>query len=133
MKQNRLRRNIDLEEVSEATGISTGVLKILESDTREQFPAEVYTKGFYKMYAEFLGLNPDEILSAYQQKSNRPGKSRDRSGFNTVITLKGQEENLIGDNIRKVLVPIFITIGCVLLYWIYVNYWAGRHFLDFYR
>lgn len=133
MQENRLRRSIDLEEISEATGISTGILKALESDNREQFPAEVYTKGFYKKYAEFLGLNPDEILAAYQQKSNRPGKSRERSGFNPVITLKGQEENLIGDNVRKALLPIFIIIGCILLYWIYVNYLAGRHFLDFFR
>ena len=62
MQERRISLNIGLEEVSEATGISPGVLKTLENDDREQFPAEVYVKAFYKKYVEFLGLDPEEIL-----------------------------------------------------------------------
>ncbi len=133
LQEKRISRNIELEEVSEATGISTGVLKILESDNREQFPAEVYIKGFYKKYAEFLGLNPDDILSAYQQHSDRQKKTGSRSSFNTVITLKGQDEKHIGGIVRRLLLPIIIVIGIALLYWIYVNYLTAFNPLDYFR
>jgi cytoskeletal protein RodZ len=76
LQERRISLNIGLEEVSEATGISSGVLKTLENDDREQFPAEVYVKAFYKKYVEFLGLDPEVILSAYQQQSHKKSKAR---------------------------------------------------------
>ena len=133
MQEERIRPNIGLEEVSEATGISPGVLKTLESDDREHFPAEIYLKAFYKKYAEYLELDPEEILSAYQQKSQRQGKSGGRFNFSTVVTLKGQEENLFVEIARRSFVPIIVILGAFSLYWIYNNYLASYNFFDFFK
>ena len=133
MQERRVSLNIGLEEVSEATGISPGVLKTLENDEREQFPAEVYVKAFYKKYVEFLGLDPEEILSAYQQQSHKKSKTRGRFNSNTVVTLKGQEEALFSGISRKLFVPIIVVLGAVLLYWIYSNYLASYNPIDFFK
>ena len=131
MQERRISLNIGLEEVSEATGISPGVLKTLENDDREQFPAEVYVKAFYKKYVEFLGLDPEVILSAYQQQSHKKSKARGRFNSSTVVTLKGQEEALFSGISRKLFVPIIVVLGAVLLYWIYSNYLASYNPIDF--
>ena len=133
MQERRTSLNIGLEEVSEATGISPGVLKTLENDDRDQFPAEVYVKAFYKKYLEFLGLDPEVILSAYQQQSHKKSKARGRFNSSKVITLKGQEEALFPGISRKLLVPIIVFLGAVLFYWIYSNYLASYNLVDFFK
>ena len=128
-----MSRNIALEEVADATGISTGVLKTLENNDRDQFPAEVYVKAFYKKYVEFLGLDPEVILSAYQQQSHKKSKARGRFNSSTVVTLKGQEEALFSGISRKLFVPIIVVLGAVLLYWIYSNYLFSYNPIDFFK
>lgn len=130
LQQERISRNIGLEEVCDATGISAGVLKTLESDDREQFPAEVYVKAFYKKYAKYLGLDPEEILSAYVQKSGRQKKTRGNPNFDTVITLKGQEDNLLAEIARRLFVPVILILAGILLYWIYSNYLTSYNPID---
>jgi cytoskeletal protein RodZ len=122
LQEKRISQNIGLEEVSEATGISTGVLKTLENNDREQFPAEVYIRAFHKKYAEYLGLDPEEILSVYQQQSQKQSKTGGRFNLSAVIMLQGQEKRLFDKIVRRLFVPIIVVLGGILLYWIYSNY-----------
>ena len=117
MQEKRISRNIALEEVAEATGISVGVLKTLESNDREKLPAEVYIKAFYKKYAKYLELDPEELLSAYQQQSERQSKTGGRYKFSTVITLKGQGENLFAEIARRLFMPIIVVDSWVNYTW----------------
>jgi len=132
LQETRLSRNINLEEVSAATGISLAVLRALESEEREKLPAEVYIKAFYKKYGEYLGLDTEDIYPQYRQQ--QPGRNKGgRVDFNTVITLKDREENLFTEILRKVLLPIAILIAGALLYWIYKNYLASYTPFGFWR
>jgi len=121
LRAKRLSRNIELEEVSEATGISQEVLRTLEKEEKEYFPAEVYVMGFYKKYATYLDLDPEEILAAYQKHSHRPRKTWRRVNFNTLVKLKGQEANLFVEIARKLFKPGAIILLGILLYWLYRN------------
>jgi len=133
LRESRLSRNVGLEEVSEATGISTGVLKILENDDREQFPAEIYIKAFYKKYAAYLELDPEEILSVYQQQSQKKSKRGGRFHFSTVVKLKREGESLFIEIVRRSFVPIILVLGGFLLYWIYNNYMTSFSPIDFFK
>ena len=109
------------------------VLKNIESDDRKQLPAEIYSKAFYKKYATYLELNPEEILSAYQQQSEIKRKKGGRFNFSTVVKLKGQGESLFGEIARRLFVPIIVVLGGVLTYWIYNNYLALYSPIDFFK
>jgi cytoskeleton protein RodZ len=122
LRDLRLSRNISLEEVSELTGITTAVLQALENENREELPAEVYIKAFYKKYAQYLGVDSEEIQAKYLQKVPKMKKSGATSSFDTVITIKGQEENLFVEILRRLLLPLIIVILGLLCYWIYTNY-----------
>lgn len=110
-----------------------GVLKTLENDAREQFPAKVYVKAFYKKYAQYLGLDPEEILSAYQQQPQRQNKKGRRSNRGAVVALKGQEESLFAETARRLFVPVIAVLGCILLYWLYKNYLVPHNPFDFFN
>ena len=65
LKQIRLSKGISLEEAYKNTRIHMDVLKAIEDNRLDSFSA-VYMKGFLKTYAQYLGINPQEILQQYQ-------------------------------------------------------------------
>ena len=69
LRDKRMNRDIDREEVSAATGISSTVLGALENDDRDNLPAEVYVKAFYRKYAEYLDVDFEELQARYQQQA----------------------------------------------------------------
>ncbi len=66
--EQRQQKGASLADVSEATRISLPVLEAIEDDAHERMPAEAFCRGFYTMYANFLGLDPQEILNRYQDQ-----------------------------------------------------------------
>ena len=132
LRDKRMNRDIDREEVSAATGISSTVLGALENDDRDNLPAEVYVKAFYRKYAEYLDVDFEELQAKYQQQAQNLKKTRRRFDFSTVITLRGQGGNIVTETFRRLLLPIVILLFGFLLYWIYNNYLAPNNPLGFY-
>jgi len=132
LRHKRMGRNITLEEVSAITGISTKILQALENENRDELPAEVYIKAFYKKYAQYLDVDFEEIEARYQQKSQSL-KSGQTSNFNTVITIKGQEESFLAEILRRLLLPLIIIVSGVLIYWVYKNYLVSFNPFGFLR
>jgi len=130
LQQRRISGNIGLDEVSEATGISAAILKAMENDDREQLPAQVYTRAFYKKYADYLGLDSGEILAAYEKQPLKQERNENRFNFGTVVTLKGKVETKLAGIANKTFIAVIIVLGGVLLYWIYKNYLASSIPLD---
>lgn len=54
-----------LDEVEQGTRIRTLYLEALENDRFERLPSPVYTRGFVRNYASFLGLEPARVVRLY--------------------------------------------------------------------
>ncbi len=63
LKQRREARHLSIEQVAEQTRVRTHYLKALENDDLSAIPSMVQARGFLRIYAEFLGLNLDELTS----------------------------------------------------------------------
>ena len=74
LRDHRESIGASLKEVTDATRISPPVLKAIEEDDFDNMPAEAFCRGFYSMYAKFLGLDPEEIVERFYQEtgSNTP-------------------------------------------------------------
>jgi cytoskeletal protein RodZ len=64
----RERKGVDLYRAERDTKIRLRYLSALEDGTYEDLPAPVYTKGFLRNYAIYLGLDPDEILERWRDE-----------------------------------------------------------------
>ncbi|MBI2633347.1 MAG: helix-turn-helix domain-containing protein [Parcubacteria group bacterium] len=64
LKQERIGKNISLEDISNASGIKQQYLIDLEEGRYEKLPSAVYVQGFIRNYARLLDL--DENLLAHQ-------------------------------------------------------------------
>src|SRR5687767_899911 len=62
LRAARMRRRISLVEAEQATRIRQRYLQALEDDDYAVLPPGVYSVGFLRNYAIFLGVPPDEVL-----------------------------------------------------------------------
>ncbi|HET6451695.1 MAG TPA: RodZ domain-containing protein [Spirochaetia bacterium] len=62
----RERNNLTIEQVARETHVAKRFLKALEDEDFATFPGETYAMGFLRNYAEYLGLNPEELVAIYR-------------------------------------------------------------------
>ncbi|MEI6205322.1 MAG: RodZ domain-containing protein [Desulfuromonadales bacterium] len=67
LKRCREYHDISLEEASQTTKIAISYLKSLEEDQISGFANLTYLKGFLRIYAVYLGLNPDDMARMYDK------------------------------------------------------------------
>ncbi|MDQ3555055.1 MAG: DUF4115 domain-containing protein [Chloroflexota bacterium] len=65
----RERKGVDLYRVERDTKIRARHLDALESSDYAALPSAVYTKGFLRNYAVYLGLDPDETLARWRSET----------------------------------------------------------------
>jgi len=68
LQRERLKKQFSLEEVAEQTCINIGTLRAIESNDRSKMPAEVFSRGFIKLYAKFLGIDQQDVLERYDRE-----------------------------------------------------------------
>jgi len=64
----RERKGVDLYRAERDTKIRARYLGALERGDYRELPGAVYTKGFLRNYALYLGLDPDEILDQWRHE-----------------------------------------------------------------
>src|SRR5882757_379128 len=65
LRREREIRGISLKEIADATKISRRFLEAIERNDHKTLPAPVFTRGFVREYARYLGLNADDMVNRY--------------------------------------------------------------------
>jgi cytoskeletal protein RodZ len=101
LREARTRRGLSLDDVTTGLRIRERYVTALEEERWELMPAEAYTKGFLRMYAEFLGLNGTLYVDEYNERiaplgdepfipdSLAPTRGRHRFLFRTILGVVG--------------------------------------------
>jgi DnaJ-class molecular chaperone len=80
LRRARLRRGLELEDVSRITKINSVYLGFLEEGRFGELPARVYVRGFVAAYASCIGLDPSRVAASYMKsyEAARPEPHRTR-------------------------------------------------------
>jgi transcriptional regulator with XRE-family HTH domain len=70
LRRERLMREISLAEIAEVTRVPRASLEAIEADDYQRLPAPTFVKGFLRAYAGHIGLDPDDVLLRYEERSN---------------------------------------------------------------
>lgn len=70
-KTARRRLELTLEQAEAETKIPLKYLSALEEGDYRSLPAEAYNIGYVRGYAQFLRLNPDNIVQAYRDERSQ--------------------------------------------------------------
>ncbi len=72
LREARNRRKIDLSEVEAATKIRVRYLRAIENEDWDVLPGDVYTRGFIRTYAAYLGLDGERLAAEHRGSSPAP-------------------------------------------------------------
>jgi cytoskeleton protein RodZ len=65
LKEQREKRGITLDQISQTTKIGTRFLQALEEDHFEQLPGGIFNKGFVRAYARCVGIDEEQAVADY--------------------------------------------------------------------
>ena len=71
LRQARLDKGVSLADAARETRIRRGYLEALEAEDPAALPPAVYTRGFLRTYADYLGLNAQAMVDLYQPSVRR--------------------------------------------------------------
>lgn len=71
LRQARLDKGVSLADAARETRIRRGYLEALEAEDAAALPPAVYTRGFLRKYAEYLGLNAQAMVDLFQPTARR--------------------------------------------------------------
>src|SRR5215471_2012667 len=64
-RKAREKKELSLDDVSNATKISARMLQAIEEEHFNQLPGGVFNRGFIRAYAKHLGLNSEDAVTDY--------------------------------------------------------------------
>jgi cytoskeleton protein RodZ len=118
LEQKRKERGLSLEDVEQATKIRKRYLTGLEREDYAMLPDAVYVRGFLKTYANYLGLDGEDV--SRQLKSARKPRRERGIDYNTNPESDFEEplispSGLTGTPKRKIPTSAIVTLIVALL------------------
>ncbi len=118
LRETRETLGLTYDEVERTTRIRTRYLKAMEEGDLASLPSPVQARGFLHNYAEFLGLNPDEILLQYAEKlrpERRARKTDTGRATRPSVTVQRQGPRWLSTDLL-VAVAVTLTVVAVLIW-----------------
>lgn len=114
LREAREQRGISLAQISERTKIRQSVLRAIENDDFEGLPGSVIMRGFLKLYAREVGLDPNDVGRRYtEQVAESHADSQDAA------TSPGRADTAHGDEafaqarVRRAVAGILLAIALI--------------------
>src|SRR5216684_500639 len=133
LRREREIRGISLKEIADATKISKRFLEAIERNDHKTLPAPVFTRGFVREYARYLGLNAEEMVNRYNfgavgDERIEQSSHLDRLTTPQTLPLPGKKPQTKGippayarvDRNVYILILIVVALSAV-------SYWALKH------
>lgn len=68
LRAAREKRGLTVKDIENETSIRATYIDAIEKGDYDSLPGEVYVKGFIRNYADFLGLNADNLVQEFREE-----------------------------------------------------------------
>ena len=79
LRASRLRRGEEPEDIAAALRIRRVYIEAIEEDRFDDLPGHAYAVGFVRGYAEYLGLDGEDVVRRFKEESSVPDQPADLS------------------------------------------------------
>ncbi|KAB0664375.1 DUF4115 domain-containing protein [Oryzomonas japonica] len=112
LRRCREYHGISLDEAAEATKMGKNYLLALENEKTKEFANQAYLKGFLRIYATYLGLNPDDMIRLYDKQQIQ----------DSALSATAQQKKAAGDaqipkkriSLQKLALPAFLLLLIII-------------------
>jgi cytoskeleton protein RodZ len=132
LAEARAAKGASLAEVEAGTRIRQKYIEALESGSFAELPQGAVARGFLRSYADYLGLEPDEVLHLYSQESGdteaevpiaEPGKPRYVDYRPLEVELHDSRPAL--GWLRWVVALLVVVVLAIGAWWFFGRNWAA--------
>jgi cytoskeleton protein RodZ len=113
LRSAREEKGVSLAQAEAATMIRRSYLQALEDDDHSHLPGAVYTKGFLRNYAMYLGLDPSHVLSIYHREYPEPSQELQAP---PIIRPHGTSQLITGGTVASLVLVVVVSIFSVYIY-----------------
>jgi len=124
LREARHNKKATLEDAERATKIKIETLERLEADEFNALPAPTYTKGFLKLYAEYLGLDGAEIVAGYLKSQG--GLRREGLHVESEAVIRARKGRELQLPIAAVVRVVALLTAVVVLVMLAHYFWVRR-------
>ncbi len=124
LREARQAKRVTLEDAARATKVKVDTLEKLEADDTRNLAAPMYVKGFIKIYADYLGLNGQEVADAYLKSQG--GVRRQGLQLETEANMRERKTAELQLPIAGVVMAVAGVTLVVLLFWGARQLWSHR-------
>ncbi len=108
LREAREAKGLSLEEVQADTKIRRKYLQALEDGREDEFPAEVYLRGFLRSYANYLGLDGLALVEEYRRTREEQMDEQEEARVE-------DDEVTVADRLIVRPVVVVVLVGLILL------------------
>jgi len=113
LKKERELRGVTIEGIASITRISSRFIHALENDDFKNLPSEVFVKGFLRAYTKCVGIDPNEVISIYENIRKVNEKPEIKKDINPPLKLNNT--SIIA--LASIIALILITLGGSIFYY----------------
>jgi len=122
LRRERELRGISLKEIADSTKINLRFLRALEEDQFDILPEQFFTRGIIRTYANYLGLDEQNILNTYIE-SQQTQKFQEKSDADKKEEIFESPESALK---KKKISKLFTLIVLAIISLIIVMYFVLR-------
>lgn len=120
LKKLRSERRVSLGDISRVTRIRVQYLECLEEGKYDDLPADVYTRGFLKSYADFFGLDEKILLRLYErEKGIKNSLAKNGNGEKDKKKVHPISVSFISITPKKITLSVIILLAVSIVFFIY--------------
>lgn len=128
LRAEREKRNITVEQLASATKIGVKLLHSLEADDFGSLPARPFVRGFVMAYAKYIGLNPQEVITRFEDVlTEKSAKKADRPGEATHIFVEKENSGDSSKTLLSVIMGGFLVAAIVIFAFVKPSLKNKRH------
>ncbi len=107
LKTARKKKELTLEQAEEETKVRARYLEALEAGRFDDLPESVYAIGFLAKYAEFLGLQKENLITQFNHER---GQSRSGSHPNRLLVERRIKEPFFQITPRFIMIAVIVVV-----------------------
>lgn len=114
LEKARRIRGLTLDEASRDTRLRIDQLTALEREDFAALPNDAFVRGALRTYAQYLGVSPDKVLTAYARHAAEPEAPRPPAGLGRIE--RAIAATRIRDNQRFLLLGAATLVALLVLF-----------------
>jgi hypothetical protein len=116
LRSTREQREESLDQVAEATRIPLNYLQALEEEALSAFTSDVHGRGFLRNYSAYLGLDPEETQTLYDELRGTPRAKKGAVASPAVSGVRGRASMWAVDLLLGLVVLSILGMGALAVY-----------------